>query len=124
MWGARNSPPAWARRGLAPALQDSSNGACSLKRSLIRLAFGQPPSSKGEGFRAAQCVRPCSYFRGDFDMLDHLRTLREDRDLSQADLARVLHIHQTSYPPDHLFRLRTGKSEYPHSGLKGAGPLL
>ena len=30
-------------------------------------------------------------------MLDHLRTLREDRDLSQADLARVLHIHQTTY---------------------------
>ena len=30
-------------------------------------------------------------------MLDHLRTLREDRDLSQADLARVLHIHQTIY---------------------------
>ena len=31
-------------------------------------------------------------------MLDHLRTLREDRDLSQADLARVLHIHQTTIP--------------------------
>ena len=30
-------------------------------------------------------------------MLDHLRTLREDRDLSQADMARVLHIHQTTY---------------------------
>ena len=30
-------------------------------------------------------------------MLDHLRTLREDQDLSQADLARVLHIHQTTY---------------------------
>lgn len=30
-------------------------------------------------------------------MLDHLRTLREDRDLSQAYMARVLHIHQTTY---------------------------
>ena len=30
-------------------------------------------------------------------MLEHLRTLREDRDLSQADMARVLHIHQTTY---------------------------
>ena len=48
-------------------------------------------------FVGAAISRPCSYFRGDFDMLDHLRTLREDRDLSQADLARVLHIHQTTY---------------------------
>ena len=30
-------------------------------------------------------------------MLDHLRTLPDDRNLSQADLARVLHIHQTTY---------------------------
>ena len=30
-------------------------------------------------------------------MLEHLRTLREDRDLSQADMAQVLHIHQTTY---------------------------
>ena len=38
-------------------------------------------------------------------MLDHLRTLREDRDLSQADMARVLHIHQTTYSDYELGRL-------------------
>ena len=30
-------------------------------------------------------------------MLDHLRGLREDRDLSQQDMANILHIHQTTY---------------------------
>ena len=30
-------------------------------------------------------------------MLEHLRALREDRDLSQADMAKVLRIHQTTY---------------------------
>ena len=38
-------------------------------------------------------------------MLDHLRTLREDRDLSQADMARVLHIHQTTYSDYELGRV-------------------
>lgn len=30
-------------------------------------------------------------------MLDHLRALREDRDLSQKDMADFLNIHQTTY---------------------------
>ena len=30
-------------------------------------------------------------------MLEHLRALREDRDLSQADMAALLHVHQTTY---------------------------
>ena len=30
-------------------------------------------------------------------MLDHLRGLREDRDLSQKDVADFLNIHQTTY---------------------------
>ena len=30
-------------------------------------------------------------------MLDHLRGLREDRDLSQKDMADFLNIHQTTY---------------------------
>lgn len=30
-------------------------------------------------------------------MLDHLRALREDRDLSQAYMARYLQVHQTTY---------------------------
>lgn len=30
-------------------------------------------------------------------MLDHLRALREDKDLSQKDMAAILHIHQTTY---------------------------
>ena len=30
-------------------------------------------------------------------MLEHLRALREDQDLSQADMAKVLRIHQTTY---------------------------
>ena len=30
-------------------------------------------------------------------VLEHLRTLREDRDLSQKDMAELLHIHQTTY---------------------------
>ena len=38
-------------------------------------------------------------------MLEHLRTLREDRDLSQADMARVLHIHQTTYSDYELGKL-------------------
>ena len=32
-----------------------------------------------------------------FVVLEHLRTLREDRDLSQKDMAELLHIHQTTY---------------------------
>lgn len=30
-------------------------------------------------------------------MLEHLRGLREDKDLSQADMAEILQIHQTTY---------------------------
>ena len=30
-------------------------------------------------------------------MLEHLRALREDRDLSQKDMADFLNIHQTTY---------------------------
>ena len=30
-------------------------------------------------------------------MLEHLRGLREDRDLSQRDMAELLNIHQTTY---------------------------
>jgi len=30
-------------------------------------------------------------------MLEHLRGLREDRDLNQTDLARLLNVHQTTY---------------------------
>lgn len=30
-------------------------------------------------------------------MLEHLRGLREDKDLSQAEMAKVLKIHQTTY---------------------------
>ena len=38
-------------------------------------------------------------------MLDHLRGLREDRDLSQKDMAELLHIHQTTYYDYELGRL-------------------
>ena len=30
-------------------------------------------------------------------MLEHLRGLREDRDINQADMAKMLNIHQTTY---------------------------
>ena len=30
-------------------------------------------------------------------MLEHLRALREDRDLSQREMAEVLRVHQTTY---------------------------
>lgn len=30
-------------------------------------------------------------------MLEHLRGLREDRDLSQAEMANLLKVHQTTY---------------------------
>lgn len=30
-------------------------------------------------------------------MLEHLRALREDKDLSQADMAQLLQVHQTTY---------------------------
>ena len=30
-------------------------------------------------------------------MLEHLRGLREDRDISQAEMASMLNIHQTTY---------------------------
>lgn len=38
-------------------------------------------------------------------MLDHLRVLREDRDLSQRAMAQVLNIHQTTYSDYELGRL-------------------
>ena len=30
-------------------------------------------------------------------MLEHLRGLREDKDLSQSEMAKILRIHQTTY---------------------------
>ena len=30
-------------------------------------------------------------------MLEHLRGLREDKDLSQTEMAKILNIHQTTY---------------------------
>lgn len=30
-------------------------------------------------------------------MLEHLRGLREDKDLSQAEMAKILQVHQTTY---------------------------
>lgn len=38
-------------------------------------------------------------------MLEHLRSLREDRDLSQADLAELLNVHQTTYSDYELGRV-------------------
>lgn len=38
-------------------------------------------------------------------MLEHLRAMREDRDLSQSDMAKVLNIHQTTYSDYELGRL-------------------
>ena len=38
-------------------------------------------------------------------MREHLRALREDRDLSQQDMAQLLHIHQTTYSDYELGRL-------------------
>ena len=38
-------------------------------------------------------------------MLEHLRALREDRDLSQTELADFLNIHQTTYSDYELGRV-------------------
>ena len=38
-------------------------------------------------------------------MLEHLRALREDRDLSQREMAEVLRVHQTTYSDYELGRL-------------------
>ena len=38
-------------------------------------------------------------------MLEHLRGLREDQDLSQKDMANLLKIHQTTYSDYELGRL-------------------
>ena len=38
-------------------------------------------------------------------MLEHLRGLREDRDLSQTDMTKYLNIHQTTYSDYELGRL-------------------
>lgn len=38
-------------------------------------------------------------------MWENLRALREDRDLSQQDMAKVLNIHQTTYSDYELGRL-------------------
>ena len=42
-------------------------------------------------------------FWGD-TMLEHLRALREDRDLSQDDMAKLLNVHQTTYSDYELGR--------------------
>ena len=38
-------------------------------------------------------------------MLEHLRALREDQDLSQQDMAQLLNVHQTTYSDYELGRL-------------------
>ena len=38
-------------------------------------------------------------------MLEHLRGLREDKDLSQKDMAELLRVHQTTYSDYELGRL-------------------
>ena len=38
-------------------------------------------------------------------MMEHLRALREDRDLKQKDMAELLKIHQTTYSDYELGRL-------------------
>jgi len=38
-------------------------------------------------------------------MLEHLRALREDKDLTQKDMAEILNIHQTTYSDYELERL-------------------
>ena len=38
-------------------------------------------------------------------MLEHLRGLREDKDLSQKDMAAILNVHQTTYSDYELGRL-------------------
>ena len=38
-------------------------------------------------------------------MLEHLRGLREDKDLSQQDMASILNVHQTTYSDYELGRL-------------------
>ena len=46
-------------------------------------------------------------------MMEHLRALREDRDLSQTELAAVLKVHQTTYSDYEL-----GKLNIPVDALK------
>ena len=46
-------------------------------------------------------------------MLEHLRALREDKDLSQKDMAALLKIHQTTYSDYEL-----GHLNIPIPGLK------
>ena len=43
-------------------------------------------------------------------MLEHLRALREDRDISQKDMAAFLNIHQTTYSDYELGRLNIPQS--------------
>ncbi len=38
-------------------------------------------------------------------MLNHLRALREDKDLSQADMAKLCNVHQTTYSDYELGKL-------------------
>ena len=38
-------------------------------------------------------------------MMEHLRALREDKDLKQKDMAELLNIHQTTYSDYELGRL-------------------
>ena len=48
--------------------------------------------------------------RGVKYMLEHLRALREDRDISQKDMAAFLNIHQTTYSDYELGRLNIPQS--------------
>lgn len=45
--------------------------------------------------------------------MEHLRALREDKDLKQKDMAELLNIHQTTYSDYEL-----GRSNIPVSTLK------
>ena len=48
--------------------------------------------------------------RGVKYMLEHLRALREDRDISQKDMAAFLNIHQTTYSDYELGQLNIPQS--------------
>ena len=43
-------------------------------------------------------------------MLQHLRALREDKDLSQKDMADILKVHQTTYSNYELEKLNIPKA--------------
>ena len=52
-------------------------------------------------------------------MLEHLRGLREDRDITQTEMARCLNIHQTTYSDYEL-----GALNIPNETLKKLALML